>query len=617
SLVSTYVLGWVGTELDEMGTALAGRAETTSSSVIQKASRGTARLVASSTILKETAGYLADQKMTLFGLAVRDPSRWHVIVLRGTSELVLAVFIAMMLLVAYIMSRLLNVNIYSMHGMYRNRLIRAYLGASRWSRRPDPFTGFDPQDNVKMWQLQPEALWSSSFIDFDAFVHALLEKQGDEQAKPRSVYWQLPADLRTRLFVYDVGRKVALRGMKAKAPARQDVESDLIDALNTLLVTRDIERDLEAEASIALLRDNRRYLERCFAGILDHCPDDRSEDEIEKHRVADNELVVGSVPRLRNRPPLHVVNTALNLVGGDKLAWRERKADSFTITPLHAGNKRLGYRPSTSYGEEISLGTSIAISGAAVSPNHGYNSSPIVTFLMTLFNARLGWWLGNPGRAGNATYDTAGPRHSLKSIVDEALGRTNDTSDYVFLSDGGHFDNLGLYEMVLRRCRYIVVCDASQDERYAFGDLANAVRKIRVDLGIDIRLKSMFIGGDDDTNKYCALGCIDYIDRSRPQKGFLLYIKPAVYADCPTDVRNYRQENKPFPHESTADQFFSESQFESYRALGQHGIRQICSALGGSDRDGRTVWEFFSGASRYLQEKAKEDEAVRFFVTSS
>jgi hypothetical protein len=301
---------------------------------------------------------------------------------------------------------------------------------------------------------------------------------------------------------------------------------------------------------------------------------------------------------------------------------------------LHAGNKRLGYRDSVSYGESISLGTAVAVSGAAVSPNQGYNSSPVVTFLMTLFNARLGWWLGNPGAAGEATYATAGPKRSIKSIFDEAFGRTTDTSDYVFLSDGGHFDNLGVYEMVLRRCRYIVVCDASEDHRYAFGDLANAVRKIRVDLGIDIRLKSMFIAPEDADQpqtfgRYCALGCIDYdrvdeIDKKRyPQKGFLIYIKPVVYADCPPDVRNYRKENKQFPHESTADQFFSESQFESYRALGQHSVQQICESLQEkgkkkiSNDEARTIFQLFRGTAQYLEatmkEQAEKDEAMTFF----
>ncbi|PYS07998.1 MAG: acyltransferase, partial [Acidobacteria bacterium] len=103
----------------------------------------------------------------------------------------------------------------------------------------------------------------------------------------------------------------------------------------------------------------------------------------------------------------------------------------------------------------------------------GYYSSAFVTFLLALFNLRLGWWLGNPGPAGNgkwrfgkrrlSTYDTAGPNFAARPIFAETLGLTDDKHPYVYLSDGGHFENLGLYEMVLRRCKMIVVSDGSAD----------------------------------------------------------------------------------------------------------------------------------------------------------
>jgi hypothetical protein len=166
-----------------------------------------------------------------------------------------------------------------------------------------------------------------------------------------------------------------------------------------------------------------------------------------------------------------------------------------------------------------------------------------------------------------------------QALLREALGRTDAEQDFVFLSDGGHFENLGLYEMVLRRCKYIIVCDATADDHYAFGDLANAVRKIRVDLGVPIEpLVTKYIGPqkDEKYGKYCATGKILYSNVDGGDSfGRLLYIKPALYSDCPPDVRNYGNESKSFPHENTMDQFFSESQFESYRALGRHIIGKI------------------------------------------
>src|SRR5262249_28272278 len=158
----------------------------------------------------------------------------------------------------------------------------------------------------------------------------------------------------------------------------------------------------------------------------------------------------------------------------------QRKAESFTVSALHAGSACKAYRRSNRYGgnDGLSLGTALAISGAAASPNMGYHSSPGITFLLALFNVRLGWWLGNPGIEGQETFRHAGPRFALVPLVEETFGLTTDERRYVYLSDGGHFENLGLYEMVRRRCRYIVAVDAGCDPDYTFEDLGNAVRKI-------------------------------------------------------------------------------------------------------------------------------------------
>jgi hypothetical protein len=171
-----------------------------------------------------------------------------------------------------------------------------------------------------------------------------------------------------------------------------------------------------------------------------------------------------------------VVNMALNIAAGSNLAWQERKAEAFAVTPLAAGNSRVKFRSTTLYGDRkggITLGTAMAISGAAVSPNQGYHSSPLVSILMMLANVRLGWWLGNP--KDDRTAPREGPRFSFVPILNELFGVTTDQGRYVYLSDGGHFENLGMYEMVRRRCRYIVVSDAGCDPDFQLGDLGNAV----------------------------------------------------------------------------------------------------------------------------------------------
>ncbi|MEO8036033.1 MAG: hypothetical protein ABI837_16475 [Acidobacteriota bacterium] len=240
-----------------------------------------------------------------------------------------------------------------------------------------------------------------------------------------------------------------------------------------------------------------------------------------------------------------------------------------------------------------------------------------------MFNVRLGWWLGNPGPHGDATFTHDGPDFAIKPMIAEATGNTNDRRGYVYLSDGGHFENLGLYEMVLRRRRYIVVSDAGCDPTYSFDDLGNAIRKIRIDLGVPIEMKEpMYLYPRDKTSdggKYCAIGTIRYscIDAGGVD-GKLLYLKPAVYMNEPKDVYNYASSSKTFPHESTADQFFTESQFESYRVLGSHAIDQIVFASAHPESTAPQNWipdsiqQFVEDAEkRYLAEKAMETEQVK------
>jgi hypothetical protein len=291
-------------------------------------------------------------------------------------------------------------------------------------------------------------------------------------------------------------------------------------------------------------------------------------------------------PRLK---PFHVVNVTLNLVAGQRLAWQERKAASFTISPLHcgSGDGNLGYRPSAGYGgppDGISLGTAIAISGAAASPNMGYNSSPVIAFIMTLFNARLGAWLGNPGKAGDKTWREEGPTSAVGSLVKEAFGLTNDTNQWVNLSDGGHFENLGLYEMVRRRCLHIVVLDGGCDPDFTYGDLGNALRKIRIDMKIPIDFADGYFEPLHRKEKRFAVARIGYsVVEDNAADGYLVYIKPMMRGNEPPDVLSYRSDNTAFPHQSTADQFFNESQTESYRMLGLHTLTEICQGWDGTE----------------------------------
>jgi len=290
----------------------------------------------------------------------------------------------------------------------------------------------------------------------------------------------------------------------------------------------------------------------------------------------------------RDWRPFHVINMALNVVSGRNLAWQQRKAEPFVVTPLASGSHGPGYRPTREYGNRgdrgISLGTAMAISGAAASPNMGYHSSPMVTLLLAVLNVRLGWWLGNPGRAGQRTYGRDGPNLAFGPFFAELFGLTTDNRPYVYLSDGGHFENLGIYEMVRRRCAVIVVSDAGQDGTYDFADLGNAVRKIRIDLGIDIELPPLSAFQRPDPmvagwqRPIHLIGTIRYPEPGAVP-GRLFYLKPGLQGGEPADIVAYAHANRAFPHQSTNDQWFDEPQFESYRALGHHTMSAVMEEL--------------------------------------
>jgi hypothetical protein len=319
----------------------------------------------------------------------------------------------------------------------------------------------------------------------------------------------------------------------------------------------------------------------------------------------------GQKPRL-----FHVVNMALNVVGGQNLAWQERKAESFVATPKACGNDSVGFRETAKYASTtggLTLGTAIAISGAAASPNQGYHSSPLVGLLMALFNVRLGWWLGNPRNATTSSLE--GPRWGIAQIVQELFQLTTNRSRYIYLSDGGHFENLGIYEMVRRRCHLIVASDAGADPDCAFEDLGNAVRKVWIDLGVKIDFQRIDIKKRISSSKrrapapglYCAIGTIKYPEDDT-KDGYLLYLKPGFPSDgsLPADVSAYGLANPTFPHETTADQFFSESQMESYRSLGSHIIDVVFGPEKGSPQSkGPTtaIGPFWDHIKEYVKPK--------------
>jgi hypothetical protein len=242
-------------------------------------------------------------------------------------------------------------------------------------------------------------------------------------------------------------------------------------------------------------------------------------------------------------------------------------ADTTTWQSVFAPTKEAGCkRPESADG--MTLGTAVAISGAAASPNMGSYSAPALAFLMTLFDVRLGWWVGNP--AHRKAWLRGSPIIGFVSLLRELMGATNDDNQYVYLSDGGHFENLAVYELVRRGCRLIVACDASCDGGYGFGDLHNAIERCRTDFGVEIELDTTDLKPEDGLSQgHFAVGKIHYTPGSEANDGVLIYLKPTLLADDPADVLGYKATNPHFPHDTTANQWFDEAHFENYRALGE------------------------------------------------
>jgi hypothetical protein len=377
---------------------------------------------------------------------------------------------------SFAMSRRVDVNDFSLHHFYRNRLVRCYLGASNPERKPQPFTGFDPNDDI------------------------------------------------------------ALKDFAVNYPG-----------------------------------------------------------------------------------PYPILNATLNITSGAELGYGTRRAKSFVFTPLYCGydlifpgvgpdrfrlenacersysRTELGRtaksRTRVTSGRGIALGTAAAISGAAASPNMGYYTSPATALFMTLFDVRLGWWMGNP--RFTPKWKSPGPTSGLGYLLSELVAQSDQNKGYVYLSDGGHFENLAVYELIKRHCKVIVACDADCDSKYDFENLVALIEKARSDFGARIAIDFSEIRPPMDVreSKYnFAVGDIFYDPQNPDDRGKLFYLKASLpprqakntvsQDSLPDDVWRYSEQHKTFPHQSTADQWFDELQFESYRALGQYIGRAAAGEIG-------------------------------------
>lgn len=449
----------------------------------------------------------------------------------------------------------------------------------------------------------------SVVIPLVSSLAGLAARQGSETDRPSRLRTAaqaiaLPIVIVTLLATVAWFNAWALRGFTA--PAAGDPDARFVDVLEFggfLLVLGLLVSRFVPVNRFSLHGMYRQRLVRTFLGAshADRQPNAFTgfdpTDDLRVHELADVR-------------PLQVINATLNNVQDTSYGCNERKAYPFAFTPLHVGSPEVGYRRSSEYGSDgggtatgLSLGMALAVSGAAASPAMGIYTSKARAFLLTVANARLGLWFGNP--SDRDTWRRSDPKLGVGPLVRELLGLATDHNPYVYLSDGGHFENLGLWSMVQRRCGVIIVSDAGCDPDYTFDDLSNAVRRIRLDFGIPIEFEPLDMSRlkQGDGNSHVAVGAIRYsvVDGPEASDGLLLYIKATLSGDEPVDVRNFAVRDGAFPHDSTSEQFFDEDRFESYRTLGYHSVEALAELLAANpdwDVPGFTGMGNSSGAPR-------------------
>ncbi|MFC6671989.1 hypothetical protein [Marinobacterium aestuariivivens] len=322
---------------------------------------------------------------------------------------------------------------------------------------------------------------------------------------------------------------------------------------------------------------------------------------------AANDTALAEIARSGHWSPYHLINCNVILNNALTPRYRGRLGDSFLLSPLYCGSQATHYIDTETFANgNLTLATAMSISGAAENPHSGVAgaggvTSPLLSFLATFLGLRLGYWAFNPSHPLFSLQHLIRPNYLLpgfRSLFDYGH---RERSLMIELSDGGHFDNTGLYELIRRRTSVIVLSDGSADPDATFDDFGNAVERIRVDFGVSIRFPhdafdmsgvqpgSQAAASESSVRLYdekyqlaergYAIGDVLYPDAGdqRAFVGRLVYIKSALTRHLPGDLYAYKLANPSYPNQPTSDQFFDERQFEAYRELGYQLTRQLLS----------------------------------------
>ena len=358
------------------------------------------------------------------------------------------------------------------------------------------------------------------------------------------------------------------------------------------------------------------------------------------------ELLLHEIDSHRRGAPYHLLGATANA-----LDWRRPAlpVENFVFSPGFCGTESIGYKATEQNGGgRMDLATAVAVSGAAISPSYFRNW--LVRCLLLVLNLRLGQWLPNPIMGAPLQSPTI-----LQLLW--GLRRPANARRCLFVTDGGHNENLGLSELLARRCSLIIVSDASQDPRLTYCDLAKLIQSARIRHGIEFTeldgestlcvegripngLSAADNRGETPTAKsldpparhfFCAK--IRYPDGgesltdgplSAVKEGLLVYLKPALSGDEDLDIKYYKSHSSEFPHEATADQAFEPEQIEAYRRLGFHIGMDLCRDMSdelrlATETNIERLAEIFKGghAAQAAEPAASHSQSIEELVSAA
>lgn len=233
----------------------------------------------------------------------------------------------------------------------------------------------------------------------------------------------------------------------------------------------------------------------------------------------------------------------------------------------------------------LDLPAAVAVSGAAVSPVMGRMTRAPLRLLLGLANVRLGLWLPNPLNASSVAHmqATGGGERSwrhrlavqwhqpgLRGLLAEILGGMRLDGRWIYVTDGGHYENLGLVEALRRGATEIMVLDASGDPPNSWATFGEAIETARTDLGVEIGLNPSQVMQPADPSGFApTLAASGPFRYPNGVEGTLYLCKLAMPEEVSWDVHAWGQAHPEFPHTSTAQQLYGDREFEAYRRLGE------------------------------------------------